>query len=183
MLKVSENPPIRPEQFASVRDMAGPWWVCHTKSRNEKAFAWDMLNLGIAYFLPMVRKVTVSGGRKRIGLAALFPGYVFLNGTPEQRHQAMRTDRLCAAHPIPQTARFIDEIAALEQTIQSGVPIDIYRFAVAGAKVRVHAGPLTGVVGRIVRREGVVRLVVEISILAQAAFVQIDADLVTLVLD
>jgi len=77
MLKISENPPILPPEVKTVSELTGQWWVAHTKSRFEKAFAWDLLRRGIGYFLPLVERVRVSGGRHRRVLAPLFPSYVF----------------------------------------------------------------------------------------------------------
>ncbi|GAI08450.1 unnamed protein product, partial [marine sediment metagenome] len=44
MLKVSENPPIIWPQVESIRDFSGQWWVVHTRSRNEKALAHDLMS-------------------------------------------------------------------------------------------------------------------------------------------
>jgi len=180
MLRVSENPPARPDRFASVRDMTGQWFVAHTKSRCEKALAWDLLHLNVAYFLPMVKRITFSGGRKRTGFSALFSGYLFFNGSDEDRQAVFHTDRLCAAHRVPQSVQFVDQIAAIEASIDAGLPIDVYPFAVVGKRVRVKAGPLAGVVGIIVARENITRLIIEVPMLGQNAAVPIDADLVEL---
>src|SRR4051812_19369537 len=53
MLSLDENPPIMPAQADGIDQLRGPWWVAHTKSRCEKAFAWDLHDQGIGYFLPM----------------------------------------------------------------------------------------------------------------------------------
>ena len=53
MLKVSENPPITWPEAESIRDFQGEWWVVHTKSRNEKALAHDLIRKNMCYFLPV----------------------------------------------------------------------------------------------------------------------------------
>ena len=95
MLKVSQNPPMRPPRHESVACMEGRWWVAHTRSRFEKAFAWDLAARGIAYFLPMVQRVRLSGGRRRRVFLPLFPSYVFFCGGDKDRYSAMATNRLC----------------------------------------------------------------------------------------
>jgi len=72
MLKLSENPAILTPEVQSLVELGGTWWVAHTKARFEKAFAWDMSNRGIGYFLPMREKIIFSGGRKRRVMAPLF---------------------------------------------------------------------------------------------------------------
>ena len=48
MLKESENPPLFWPEVESVGDFTGQWWVAHTKSRNEKALAHDLINREIS---------------------------------------------------------------------------------------------------------------------------------------
>ena len=62
MLKPTENPPRLLPGPRGVADLSGRWWVGHTRARNEKAFAWDLLSKGIGYYLPLVERVTVSSG-------------------------------------------------------------------------------------------------------------------------
>ena len=64
MLKASENPPIIWPEDIPLDDFAGRWWVAHTKSRNEKALAHDLISREVCYFLPMSVKVRHSRGRK-----------------------------------------------------------------------------------------------------------------------
>ena len=73
MLKVSENPPRMHPGAGTLTDLAGTWWVAHTKARSEKALAWDLLRRDIGYFLPLLGRVRFSGGRKRRVLMPLFP--------------------------------------------------------------------------------------------------------------
>src|SRR5438105_2419012 len=76
MLRVEENPPAQSPVVEDLASAPGRWWVAHTRSRCEKALAWDLLRRGIVYFLPMVERVRMSGGRKRRFLLPLFPSYL-----------------------------------------------------------------------------------------------------------
>src|SRR3954468_15688254 len=109
MLKLSDNPEILYPAVEEVASITGTWWVGHTKSRCEKAFASDLAAKDIAYFLPMVERVTFSGGRKRRGMTPLFPGYVFFAGNEQVRHEALLTDRLCAVIAPPHQKQLINE--------------------------------------------------------------------------
>ena len=72
MLKLADNPPRLHPAISDLAAQPGCWWVAHTKSRSEKAFAWDLLRRDIRYFLPMTERVRFSGGRKRHVLMPLF---------------------------------------------------------------------------------------------------------------
>src|ERR1700722_19935639 len=115
MLKVVDNPPIRPEFIDSIADLTGVWWVARTKSRFEKAFAWDLVDREIGYFLPMIPKITLSHRRKRRVLTPLFPGYVFFVGDLSQRQRALSTNRLRQVLPVTNQRRLISELVNLER--------------------------------------------------------------------
>ncbi len=174
MLKLSDNPPVRPKSLASVRDAADPWWVGHTKARAEKAFAWDLIAKGIPHFLPMAPKTTFSGGRKRHGMTPLFTGYVFFSGDAEARYQALATDRLCGVIPVKEQAAVVDELAAIELALEAGEALDLYPELAVGKTCRVARGPMAGVVGTVVSRDDVTRLVLRVSVLGTGAAIAVE---------
>lgn len=178
MLKLSDNPPILfPPDAAGPAALAGPWWVARTKARFEKSFAADLVARNVGYFLPMIERVTFSGGRKRRGLMPLFNGYVFFCGSDETRYRALLTDRLAQVIEVRDQIKFVDEIAALHRVIQSGAALDPYPFATVGRRCRVARGPLMGTEGTVIHRDGASpRLVLGVSMLAQGAALDIDVD-------
>src|SRR5438132_9870245 len=167
MLKLSDNPQL---VFPAVDDLAlivGTWWVAHTKARCEKAFASDLANRGIAYFLPMIERVTFSGGRKRRGMTPLFANYVFFCGDEHDRHAALLTDRLCNVIEVRDQNRLVRELSATHRVLLNKIALDPYPFAAVGRRVRVTHGPLEGTEGVVVRCDGRQRLVLEVGILGQ----------------
>jgi transcriptional antiterminator RfaH len=177
MLQLSENPAMRPPTVQSVAELDGDWWVGHTKARTEKAFVFDLAARGIGYYLPMIERVKVSGGRKRRVMLPLFTSYVFFCGDLETRYNALATNRLCQVIPVKEQERFLGELVALEQTIAANAQLDLYPFAAIGRRCRVRSGPLLGVVGTVVSRDSRTRFILQISILGVGAALEIDADL------
>jgi transcription antitermination factor NusG len=177
VLKMIENPPAVLPGTETLVDLAGRWWVGHTKSRFEKAFAWDLMHRGIGYFLPMVERVRVSGGRKRRVMAPLFPSYVFFCGSDEDRYEAMTTNRLCQALDVLDQETLVNELAAIEKALAGKAELDPYPFAAVGQRCRITAGPFLGLEGVVVQRNGTARLVLEVSMLGQGAALEIDASL------
>jgi transcription antitermination factor NusG len=177
MLKESENPPVLSPTAASLSDLKGRWWVAHTRARNEKAFAWDLAGRGIGYFLPLVERLSVSGGKKRRTLVPLFPSYVFFCGDDNARYLAMTTNRLCQTLEVSNQGGLVVELSAIEKALSGKAELDLYPFAVAGQKCRIVAGPFQGLEGVVVHRKQVARLVLEVAILGQGAALEIDTDL------
>lgn len=173
MLSPKDNPPIASPD-APVSSFAGVWYVGHTKARFEKAFAWDLLRLHASYFLPMVERLTFSGGRKRKGLMPLFPGYVFFAGEEQTRYSALATDRLCQVIQVKDQATLVRELSSLQLALQSKAALDPYPYAVVGSRCRVAAGPFEGIEGTVVQREGLFRLVLQVGLLGQSVAMEID---------
>ncbi len=177
MLKASENPPVTHPEPQSLTDAVGTWWVAHTKARFEKAFAWDLLRRDICYFLPMIERVRVSGGRKRHVQAPLFTSYVFFCGNDEDRYAALATNRLCQTIEVPDQAKLIRELSAVEKALAGKTQLDPYPFAATGRRCRIRSGPFQGFEGVVIRRDKLAQIVLEVSILGQGASMEIEADL------
>jgi len=177
MMKFSDNPPML--HPAELLNSASPfdWWVAQTKSRSEKAFVQDIARRGVGYFLPMIERVRISGGRKRKSMVPLFPGYVFFRGNAECRLIALQTDRLCQIIAVKDQAELHEELLALHRLLNSDKAFDWHRFAAVGARCHITRGPLQGLSGIVIQREKASsRVVLQVSILGQGAAVDIDAD-------
>ena len=177
MLKLADNPPLLSSGVQSITDLSGRWWVAHTKSRFEKAFAWDLAARNIGYFLPLIERTTISSGKKRRVMAPLFQSYVFFCGTEEDRYIAMTTNRLCQVIPVRDQAAMVAELSAIEWALKSNMQLDPYSFAVVGKRCRVRKGPLQGIEGVVIERNRQTHLVLQVSMLGQGAALEISADL------
>ncbi|MBN1973684.1 MAG: UpxY family transcription antiterminator [Sedimentisphaerales bacterium] len=178
MLSESENPPIIWPSESSVTDFSGKWWVAHTKSRNEKALAHDMINREISYFLPMAWSVRRKSRRTIKSLLPLFGGYIFFCGDENQRIQLLKTDRVANLIEVKNQQQLIDELAQIERVLKTGEPVTPHKYLKTGQKCRVVAGPLLGIQGIIVSVKGQTRLVLQVDILGQAASVEIEIDMI-----
>jgi len=178
LLKVSENPPAVWPEVESIGQFTGQWWVVHTKSRNEKALAHDLMGRGISYFLPMIWKVRRKSRRTMRSLLPLFGGYLFFCGSENDRVEILRTDRVANLIEVKDQQKLIRELQQIEQALRSGVPVTPHKYLKEGQKCRVVAGPLMGLQGVISRTAGATRLVLQVDMLGQAASVEIDVDMI-----
>ena len=178
MLKVSENPPIIWPQVESIREFAGQWWVVHTRSRNEKALAHDLLSKNISYFLPMSWNVRRRSRRTIRSFLPLFSGYLFFCGQENQRVELLKTNRVANLIEVIDQETLLDELVQIAQALRSGAPLTPHKYLRAGQKCRVITGPLIGLEGIVVRTRGATRLFLQVDMLGQAAIVEIDIDLI-----
>lgn len=178
MLKESENPPIIWPEVQSIRDFTGLWWVAHTKSRNEKALAHDLVAKNIRYFLPMTWKVQRRSHRTLRSLLPLFSGYLFFCGQETERVELLRTNRVANVIIVKDQEKLLKELIQFEQALRAGAPLTPYKYIKAGQRCRVVAGPLLGLEGIVIQIKNVARLLLQIDMLGQAASVEIDIDLI-----
>lgn len=177
MLKLADNPPILSPEADSLADIQGRWWVAHTKARNEKALAWDLLRRHIAYFLPMRLQVTFSGGRKRRVMKPIFTSYLFLCGDDTDRYTTMTTNRVCQTLGVHDQEQLVEELSAIEHALAAKADLDPYPHPAIGQKCRVRAGPFQGLEGIVVEQGTQARLVLQVGLLGQGAAMEIEADL------
>lgn len=178
MLKASENPPITWPEEKSIADFEGQWWVVHTKSRNEKALAWQLVNKHVPYFLPMHWKVSKSRGRTVRSLLPLFSGYLFFCGSEDERLEVLKTNRAAGLIVVEDQEQLVRELLPIETMLKLGKPVLPHDYVQVGHRCRVTAGPLAGSVGIVVRTPKETRLVLQVDILGQAASVEIASDMV-----
>jgi transcriptional antiterminator RfaH len=177
MLKASENPPIIWPPAESIRDFEGQWWVVHTRSRNEKALAHDLISKDISYFLPMSWKIRRKSRRTIRSFLPLFSGYLFFCGRENQRVELLKTNRVAHLIEVEDQEKLLDELVQVNQALQSGAPLTPHKYIKEGQRCRVIAGPLIGLEGIVVRSKNATRLVLQIDMLGQAASVEIDVDM------
>ena len=177
MLKLDENPPMLWPEDASLGDFDGTWWVAHTKSRNEKALAWQIQRKNINYFLPLTRKVYRRKGRTFRSLLPLFTSYVFFCGDENQRLEVLQTNRVAKLIEVKDQKRLVAELEPILQVLQEGMPLRPHKYLKAGQPCRVIAGPLAGIEGIVVKGRQT-RLVLQVDMLGQATSVEIDMDMI-----
>ena len=178
MLKLSENPPITWPEEKSICDFSGLWWVAHTKSRNEKALAHDLVRKNISYFLPMSWNVRRQRGRTIRSLLPLFGGYLFFCSAVNQRAEVLRTNRVANIIEVKDQQKLLEELSKIERAIRAGAPLMPHKYIKAGQLCRVIGGPLAGLQGIVLKTKTGMRLVLQVDILGQAASVEIDADMI-----
>jgi len=181
VLKLSENPPIAWPEETQISDFAGTWRVAHTKSRNEKALAWQMQKKDISYFLPMTKKVYRKKGRTFRSLLPLFTGYAFFCGDEDDRVEVLRTNRVANIIEVKDQSQLVAELTPIQLALDEGEQLLPHNYIKAGQQCRAIAGPLTGTEGIVVRAGGRTRLVLQVDMLGQATSVEIATDMIELI--
>lgn len=150
------------------------WWVARTKSRQEKALAWDLVARKMEYFLPLVARPQNCRNRIRSAIVPLFAGYMFFRGNLTDRQIAMQTGRVAQILAVDDQRGLIAELDHIAQVASQEIALELCDFVKCGQKVRIIDGPFKGIEGIVKKQKNRTRLVLTVAAIRQAAAVEID---------
>lgn len=150
------------------------WWCLHTKPRQEKTMARALRSRKIAHYLPQVaQERRTPQGRRIRSVIPLFPGYLFLLGDSRQRVDALQGNHLVNILDVIDQESLVRDLRRLHRVLSSGLPVVAETVHEVGTNIRVLAGPLKGVTGTIVRRQGRDRFVAIVHFLGRGAAIDL----------
>jgi transcriptional antiterminator RfaH len=160
--------------------LPGAWWVAHTRPRNEKALALDLRALDIFSYLPLHRHETRSRSTGRISrsIVPVFTGYLFFNGTEEQRSLALTTNRVAKTLAVPDQLELVQHLRQVQQVLGTGTQFQWQGSLQVGDWARVVAGPLTGTEGVVYQRLSELRLALNVQMLGQAISIEVSREMI-----
>ncbi len=150
-LAIKDNPPSKTFS-CSVSEKCGTWWVANVKSKHEKSFAFDLIDMQIDYYLPYVEKKTLrSDGKTRKSYLILFPSYVpFIADNP---YKVLKTQRVLSILPVVAQSTFRNQLECISKVTTSGInilPTEINHRFQNDDIVVITCGQFKGLEGKIV---------------------------------
>ena len=161
----------------TIGEVTPLWHVLHTKSRQEKLLATTLTDMGIQYYLPLVRRVRYYGRRKVLVEMPLFPGYVFLRGSRDDAFRADRSRRIAQIIAVSDQNQIEWEIANLRLALARLAPLEPYPYISEGMRVEVRSGPFRGLQGYVLQRRKLDRLILRVNSFGKCASLEIDGSL------
>jgi transcription antitermination factor NusG len=158
-----------------------PWYAVSVKHQHEHAVRSALEFKGYEVFLPTCRVKKRWSDRVKQMEVPLFGGYLFSRIPLEQRISAVDTPgviRLVGFNGKPAPVAEHD-IAAIQQALQSELPVRPWPKFEAGARVRIERGPLRGLEGVVVREKNGYQLVIGVEMLCRFMAVELDPEMVT----
>jgi len=156
------------------------WIVVRSKPRSEKIAYAQLEEKGIEAYLPLLKERRKWSDRKKWVEFPLFSSYLFAKIEIKNSIFVLQT------HGVSSLVRFGEEIATVQDEVINAVKLAIdggYQLApagyfIAGNRVEVIEGPMSGVKGIVVRLKGKDRLVIKIDAIQQALSIDIDSRLI-----
>lgn len=152
------------------------WWLAHTKPRQEKALARDLVAAGRSFYLPAVPHRARAGRRVLTAYPPLFPGYVFVRVADAERVAVLAGKRVARLVPVADQDRLWADLRQVRKVLDLGQPVTAEDRLDPGTPIAVRSGPLAGLCGTVVRAAAGHKFVVRVDLIQRGVSVVVDAD-------
>ncbi len=153
------------------------WYVAYTKARHEKKVAAHLEMKQVEVFLPLYKTTHIWNKRRAVLHLPLFPGYVFVRTSLEDRLRVLEAPgliQLVGSRGAP-VALPDAEVEQLRACLSLGFNAEPVAYLNSGDVVRVTNGPLEGWKGKVIRRDGETRFVLSVDLIMRSVAVKVEA--------
>jgi transcription antitermination factor NusG len=159
-----------------VTESVARWYAAYTAPRHEKSALQHLESRNVESFLPLYSSARMWNGRRAVVQMPLFPSYLFVRISPEQRVRVLEVPgvlNIVSSHgrliPLPE-----GEIEALRAALETRKS-EPHPLLTSGRRVRIKSGPLRGLEGIIVKQTRKLRMIVSIDCIMQSFAVELEA--------
>jgi transcription antitermination factor NusG len=149
--------------------------VAHTRPRCEKKLLQFCEREALTATLPCYRAAHKYRGKTVVFQKPLFPGYVFLQISVEQRGKIYRSDYLANLLEVNDQELFTRQLEDVLRALEADVEIRLAPVIGEGMRVKIKNGPLRGMDGWVEQRYGVNTVLLRLDFIGQAAAVKLEA--------
>jgi transcription termination/antitermination protein NusG len=153
------------------------WYVAYTKARHEKKVVAHLAMKQVEVFLPLYKTTHIWNGRRAVLHLPLFPGYVFVRTSLQDRLRVLEAPsliQLVGSRGMP-IALPDAEVEQLRACLSLGFNAEPVPYLNSGDVVRVIDGPLEGWKGKVIRRDGETRFVLSVDLIMRSVAVKVEA--------
>jgi len=153
------------------------WYAAYTCAQHEKRVAAELEKREVEHFLPLYSSVRRWKDRRVQLEFPLFPGYVFVRLALCDRLRVVQIPsvvRLVGFGGLP-TALPDAEMEILRTGLGQSLRAEPHPFLTVGRRVRIAAGPFTGLEGVLKRKKSSLRVVVTLELIQRSVAVDVDA--------
>ena len=164
--------------LAAAQESSANWFAAYTNSHHEKRVASHFGERQIESFLPLYSALHRWKNRCEVDLdLPLFPNYVFVHIDPRDRIRVLEVPGVLSLVGFGRTLAPLSdfEIEALRSCIGQR-KIEPHPYLVIGERVRIKAGPMTGMEGVLIRKKSNFRVVLALDVIMQCVAVEVDAE-------
>lgn len=153
------------------------WWAVYTRHQHEKVVAGALAAKDFEVFLPIYESTRRWKDRNTVLSLPLFPCYLFVRSSLDRKLQVATTPGVHMILTRGERVAVVPnaEIAAIQRAVGGSFRVEPFPFLQCGTRVRVIRGALEGVEGFVIRKKGMVRLILSVDMLARSVAVEVHA--------
>ena len=154
------------------------WFAAYTTTRHEKAVAEHFAMRNIEAFLPLYKAQRLWKNGCKVNLELpLFPSYVFVRVPVRERVRVLEVPGVlslvtAAGKPVPLPDA---DVEALRSSLPF-IKCEPHPYLKVGERVRIKSGTLEGMEGVLLRKKGMLRVVLSLDLIMKSVAVEVDAD-------
>lgn len=152
------------------------WYAVYTCANHERRVAEQFAIRDIQHFLPQYEIFRRWKDRRILLRQALFPGYIFVQVDLRNRLQMLQVPGVVHLVGSNGTPAIVPEedLIRIRKITDDKVCAVPHSYLTLGQRVRVKAGPLTGLEGILLRRKNKLRFVISIEMIMRSMAVEVD---------
>ena len=164
--------PVWPADYLEPR-----WYAAYTCANHEKRVGEQLHGRAVEHFLPLYETLHRWKDRRVRLQLPLFPGYLFVRLALRDRSRVLQ---------IPSVVRLVgfngqpaalpdEEIEALRNGLARQLRAEPHPYLTVGRRVRILRGPLEGSEGILIRKKGLLRVVLSVDLIMRSVALEIDS--------
>jgi len=176
---MATNKPVEVEDLFGELEPSGEgeaWWVVYSKPRCEKKLANYSLKKEICYYLPLQNSTKVYKYRKVTFTKPLFPGYLFVKCSAEQKRELLITGFIVTFLRVLNEDELLNDLNQIHKGSKLGIDFKISDFIDSGTRVEIISGPFVGLTGVVKDFKNVNEVSMQVNILRKSVAVTASAD-------
>jgi transcription antitermination factor NusG len=150
------------------------WYVAYVVARHEKAVAGQLVRRSVESFLPLYHTVHYWKKRRAEVELPVFPSYLFVRIPAAERLRVLEVPGVvhivtCHGAPVALPEEEIENLRTALQLRRS----EPCPYLAAGRRVRIHAGPLQGLEGVVLRQNSKTRIIVSVDLIQRSLSIEV----------
>lgn len=152
------------------------WYVVYTYPKAERKVTKQLDQIGIESFLPLHEQVRKWHDRRKILYIPMFPNYVFVKIKPQERSRIFEVKEIVRFISFGGTPTKINEVTinSLKNITSLTCLFTVENYLYVGSPVIITSGPFRGIEGVVLRRNGRLRIIIQVVVLQKSLIINVD---------
>ena len=164
-----------PEAMTAEPQNRRCWLAAYTRSRHERRVAEQLRLKNVEILFPTFQRLARWSDRIQRLEAPLFPGYVFVNVSAQERVPVLETSGV--VHLVSTAGKPAilpdEDVERLRTCASRGGDVEPHPYLRIGHRVRVKHGPFAGWEGTLVEKQNALRLVINVDQIMKSVAINI----------